>query len=135
MDGNGHKVKVARKIKGMNQSELADELGLPLSTYSKKEREGDFLESEIDSILKKVKMKRAEFESLKYSLKNKQAGTDDIPYIVNGIIRLEASVRVILRGLAEIHAHQKDQPATKILADYTTAVRQEISVVKDELKG
>lgn len=61
----GSRIKAARKLKRLNQKDLSDKIGMPLSTFSLKEREGGFTEDELNVILRILKMKRDDLEALK----------------------------------------------------------------------
>lgn len=124
----GKIIKMRRRAKNVTQDDMAAKLKLNRTTYAAKEQRGNFSEVELKKVKEVLGISDAMLEL------NPIQSKDDIPFILNGVIRLEASVRVILRGLAEIHAHQKDQPATKILSDYTNAVRQEIAIIREEWK-
>lgn len=109
---------------------MQEATGIPVSTFSAKEKKGGFDEEEIKGIIKILKISREELEKTQVDQKG---NADDQVYLVNGMIRIEASLRILLRGLAEVEATVTKQPATKVLSEYTTAVRKEISIVRDEL--
>jgi transcriptional regulator with XRE-family HTH domain len=123
-------LKQHRKEQKYTQADVAAKMKIPVSTYALMEKNGKFTEDELSKVAGILKISKDEID-----LNSEPFEVMDIPYILNTVIKIEAAQRVILRGLADVYSEQTNTSATKILIDYTKAVRDEISIIKDELKG
>lgn len=123
-------IRALRKRQKLTQTDISEKTGIPLSTYSFKERNADFTDEE------KTKLSRILKTSLEYIdwTPDKSNANQDIPYILNTVIKLEAATRVMMRSLADIYANQTNASATKVLSDYQKDVKDEIEVILGELK-
>jgi transcriptional regulator with XRE-family HTH domain len=122
-------IKARRDLKGIKQSDVASHLGMPLSTYSAKERKGDFTEKEIAKVEKFVGFEKGSL--MKFANQKEMDISDSIGFAVRKIIQLESMQRVLLKAVAELLASERSR-ATKrpvkvsaILMEMTNSVEAE----------
>ena len=100
---------------------MADKIGMPRSTYAKKEAESDFTEEEILSLAKVIGGKDKLLELHKKIIKIE----DWKEFLIKSAINNNATQRVILRTLAEILDKQTGKGLPEILNRLTRAVEEE----------
>ena len=107
-------LKLLRKKKNLTQEQVAAKMKMKRSSYAEKELTGDFEEYELKSLAKVlgttvVNLKQFEIGSTEGRVKNYQE------YVLQHIIRQEPMLRVILSGIAELLAKEKNQTKEELL--------------------
>lgn len=123
----GLRIKAAREGRKFTLKDMADLLGMGISTYSSKEGRGDFGDQDFTKLLKKLGLTKVQLEDY-------QLPVGSVPEIslAEALISIEAKSDVILSVLAELLSKQTGQSATGALNDLTRAVRVKYEQLRAE---
>lgn len=134
MEDVGYRIALARKPKSLTQKDIAKVLGMPISTYAKKEKENDFTRDELDRILRFLKLSISDLQEFQVKEKGHPVIIQDsLSMIAGKIIQIEAMQRVQLTVLQELYCRALGIPNMEAAAVIDKALERELEKLRQEL--
>ena len=124
-------ISQARKRKGWNQTYVAKQMGMKLSTYAKKESDGGFSEEQLKQLAKCLQVKLSELQNAKAN--GKIVIDDAMKLLVDKSIINEVYLTVILDGMASLIADIRGKKKEVVLSQMLAQV--EDGLAKRVAKG
>jgi transcriptional regulator with XRE-family HTH domain len=137
---NPKALKRFRKLKGLNQEDVARQLAeklnikFPVSTYSSKENRGDFSEEEINIIAGFIGIKPDSITIAEPQFLGNDTRVNTDSYTVTNLLKIESMLRVLLRANAELIAAKRNQPIEDVMNNLLKDVEDEIRGTWGRLK-
>lgn len=116
-------IRRLRDQAGFTQSDISGKLGdIPVSTYSLKERAGNFTHDEIKIIAKTLKVPAKPLLELAEEVQ--MTVDDSINLVLEKVLGQDAILETLLRATAEILANQRGQKTEVVLSQLIAAANQ-----------
>lgn len=127
---NTTRLKELRKKKGVNQETLCEVLEISQSTYSAKEKTGDFTDEELKKIARVLNVNVEELES---NSNNAHIG-DVAQFLAEKAVQQESMLRVLLSAVGELLAEKEGITSEEMKARLIKAVNSQSLRTLDKLK-
>jgi transcriptional regulator with XRE-family HTH domain len=118
-------ISYARKRKGWNQTFVAKQIGMKLSTYSKKESDGGFSEEQLKQLAKLLRVKYSELKTAKVN--DNLIMDDAMRLMIDDLKDTKVMVHALLHSVAIVIASQRKMKIEAVIQE----MKEKASIILD----